>query len=459
MSQLFSSLPLSSSLLDGLHEQGFTHMTDIQTASLPAVLAGEDVLAQASTGSGKTLAFAIGLLHKLAVEQRYCQALVLCPTRELAEQVAEEIRKLAKRIANLKVLSLTGGTAVGPQIASLKHGCHIVVGTPGRIMDHVLKRRLDLSQVNSLVIDEADRMLDMGFADELAVIFQQLPSKRQTLLFSATYPQAVNSMSEQVQHAAKRVTVAATHNADKIQQVAFEVEEEHRQKALAALLTDYQPSSVLIFCNTRVETQNVADYLLESGFAAVALHGEMEQRSRSQVLARFANQSALILVATDVAARGLDIKGVDAVINYHVSADPEVHIHRIGRTGRAEATGLALTLCAPAEVTSLQRIEQLQGSKLQWRSIHSVRFHANRIVQPTYTTLCLDGGKKAKIRPGDVLGALTKDADIPGEDIGKIQVTATHTYVAVKLRSVKRAMGHFREGKIKGKKCRARKLL
>lgn len=458
MSKEFSSLGLEPALLDNLQSMGFSQMTEIQAGTLPAILEGRDVVAKAKTGSGKTAAFGLALLHNLDVKRFRVQALVMCPTRELAEQVALEIRRLGRGIHNIKVLTLCGGTPMGPQIGSLEHGAHIIVGTPGRIMDHLYKRRLDLSEVNTLVLDEADRMLDMGFEDEMDAVIKSVPEQRQTLLFSATYPDSIAAISGQVQKSPLEVTVESTHDTDTIEQVFFEVEDAHRTKAVAALLSHYQPESAIVFCNTKIACQEVADELQSMGVSVLALHGDLEQRERNQVLVRFANKSVSVLVATDVASRGLDIKEVNAVISYHITPDPEVHIHRIGRTGRAESKGVALTLVAPDEMARANAIEDYQKAKLKWTGIQAMRFHANRLIQPQYSTLCVDGGKKAKLRPGDLLGALTKEAEIPGDDIGKIHITEFHAYVAVKTRSVKRAMRQLGEGKIKGKKFKVRKF-
>ncbi len=458
LNKQFSSLGLDASLLDNLDSLGYKEMTEIQAQSLPAIIAGQDVLAKAKTGSGKTAAFGLGLLHNLKVKRFRVQALVMCPTRELAEQVAVELRKLGRKVHNIKVLTLCGGTPMGPQIGSLEHGAHIIVGTPGRIMDHLFRQRLDLSEVNTLVLDEADRMLDMGFEVEMAKVIDAVPLDRQTLLFSATYPDTIKQISQDIQRNPLEVSVEATHETNSIEQIFFEVDEPHRIKSVAALLSHYQPESAIVFCNTKLACQEVADELTAVGVSALALHGDLEQRDRTQVLIRFANRSVSVLIATDVASRGLDIKEVNAVISYQITPDPEVHIHRIGRTGRADAKGLALTLCAPKEMARANAIEDYQNAKLKWTGIQSIRFHSNRLIQPEFHTICIDGGKKSKIRPGDILGALTKDADIAGDDVGKINVTATHTYVAVKTRSVKRALKQFNEGKLKGRKFKARKL-
>ena len=453
----FAAQNLRPELLQSVEELGYTHLTDIQAATLPVVLKGEDVLAQAKTGSGKTAAFGLGILQSLDATRTYTHALVLCPTRELADQVAEQLRLLARRMDNVKITTLYGGVPMNGQIATLKHRPHIIVGTPGRVMDHLMKHRVHLKELQQFVLDEADRMLDMGFYDELEVIFQHLPQKRQTLLFSATYPDTIAQISDAVQKAPQRIETQSLHTGTKIEQIAYKVTDEHRDQAVAAVLSHYQAQAAIVFCHTKAQTFALTEYLQQKDIAAVALNGDLEQRERTQVLTRFAHKSALVLVATDVAARGLDIDAVDVVINYTVTEEPDVYVHRIGRTGRADAEGLAVTLVSESEMAGLRAIEAHAQVVLKPKGIESVRYHANRIVQPAFATLSIDGGKRQKLRPGDILGALTKAAGIDGDDIGKINVTNQVSFIAVKLRSVKRAMAQFREGKIKGKKFRARR--
>jgi ATP-independent RNA helicase DbpA len=453
----FTTLNLRPELIQSVTELGYTQLTDIQAATIPVVLAGEDVLAQAKTGSGKTAAFGLGILQGLDEKRTYTHALVLCPTRELADQVAEQLRLLARRMDNVKITTLCGGIPMNGQIATLRHPPHIIVGTPGRVMDHMLNHRVKLHNLKQFVLDEADRMLDMGFYDELEVIFKHLPKVRQTLMFSATYPDTIAQISDVVQKTPKRIETQSLHSETKIQQIAYKVSDEHRQQAVAAIITHYQAKAAIVFCHTKIQTFELTEYLQQKDISAVALNGDLEQRERTQVLTRFAHKSALVLVATDVAARGLDIEAVDLVINYTVSEEPDVYVHRIGRTGRADAEGLAVTLVSDAEMANLREIEAHAQVVLKPKGIESVRFHANRIIQPEYVTLSIDGGKRQKLRPGDILGSLTKEAGIDGEDIGKINVTNQVSFIAVKLRSVKRAMAQFREGKIKGKKFRARR--
>lgn len=453
----FAAQNLRPELLQSVKELGYTNLTDIQAATLPVILKGEDVLAQAKTGSGKTAAFGLGILQSLDATKTYTHALVLCPTRELADQVAEQLRLLARRMDNVKITTLYGGIPMNGQIATLKHRPHIIVGTPGRVMDHLMKHRVHLKELQQFVLDEADRMLDMGFYDELEVIFQHLPKQRQTLLFSATYPDTIAQISDAVQKTPQRIETQSLHTGTKIEQIAYKVTDEHRDQAVAAVLSHYQAQAAIVFCHTKAQTFALTEYLQQKDIAAVALNGDLEQRERTQVLTRFAHKSALVLVATDVAARGLDIDAVDVVINYTVTEEPDVYVHRIGRTGRADAEGLAVTLVSESEMAGLRAIEAHAQVVLKPKGIESVRYHANRIVQPIFVTLSIDGGKRQKLRPGDILGALTKEAGIDGDDIGKINVTNQVSFIAVKLRSVKRAMAQFREGKIKGKKFRVRR--
>ncbi|MDE1899090.1 MAG: ATP-dependent RNA helicase DbpA, partial [Xanthomonadaceae bacterium] len=331
----FATLPLSPALLQSLAAMGYAQMTPVQAASLPPILTGQDVIAQAKTGSGKTAAFGLGLLARLDAGLSRVQGLVLCPTRELADQVSKEIRRLASATPNIKLLTLSGGIALGPQLASLAaHDPHLVVGTPGRVQELLRKRSLHLASLRMLVLDEADRMLDMGFTEAITEIIGKTPPERQTLLFSATWPEAIRAISTSVQREPVTVTVDSEPANDAIEQRWFEVEPALKMDALAQLLRSYQPESALVFCNTRRDTQDVADELDRRGFSARALHGDMEQRDRDEVLVQFANRSCSVLVATDVAARGLDVRELAAVITWELPTDPDVHVHRIGRTGR-----------------------------------------------------------------------------------------------------------------------------
>lgn len=452
----FASLPLSSAFLRNLESMGYEAMTDIQAQSLPPILAGRDLIAQAKTGSGKTAAFGIGILHKLNPSYFAIQGLVLCPTRELADQVADAIRKLARFTSNIKVLSLCGGTPMAPQIASLEHGAHIVVGTPGRMLDHVGRGSVNLSSVQTLVLDEADRMVDMGFYDEITAVVRACPSRRQTLMFSATYPDNIRKASAMFLRDPVEVKVESIHEASQIEQRFYEIGYEDRNVATAKLLQHFQPVSTLVFCNTKAQCDGLAEALRAQGFSALSLHGDLLQRERDEVLVLFANQSCSVLVATDVAARGLDIQTLDAVINVDVSRDAEVHIHRIGRTGRGAATGLVLNLATPNEMKWVKLIADYQGSPAQWYPLDELT-PATTSPQPApMVTLFMMGGKKDKLRPGDILGALTGEVGLKKEQVGKINVFEFVTYVALDRRIVNQAFTRLSTGNIKGRSFKMR---
>jgi len=454
----FSSLDLSPALLSNLDSLGYHLMTTIQAQSLPVILERRDLIAQAKTGSGKTAAFGIGILHKLNASLLAVQALVLCPTRELADQVAKEIRRLARFTDNIKVLSLCGGTPMGPQINSLEHGVHIVVGTPGRIRDHLGRGSLDLARVHTLVLDEADRMTDMGFYAEISGIVNACPSRRQTLLFSATYPDDIRQATAPFLTRPVEVKVAAQHDASRIEQRFYAVTPEGRNAVVAKLLSHFRPVSTLAFCNTKIHCRELAAELRAQGFSALALHGDLEQRERDEILVQFASRSCSVLVATDVAARGLDIQTLDAVINVDVSKDTEVHIHRIGRTGRGQERGLALSLCAPNEKKWVKLIEAYQGGPVDWCELSGLEAAAGGPLEAPMVTLCVMGGKKDKLRPGDLLGALTGEVGLVREQIGKISVFEFVTYVALDRRIAEQAVARLASGTIKGRNFKMRFL-
>lgn len=455
---LFNKLPLSPGILATLQQLEYRTMTPIQAASLPITLAGHDLIAQAKTGSGKTAAFALALLTKLNPRRFAVQAMVLCPTRELADQVTQELRRLARSAENIKILTLCGGSTMRPQINSLEHGAHIVVGTPGRIMDHLARGSLDLDALNTLVLDEADRMLDMGFYDDIAYVIKHCPSKRQTLLFSATYPSGIAGLARQFLHNPQEVKLLEQHEENKIRQRCYEVEHETRLQAVALLFKHYRPVNTLAFCNTKQQCRDLLAVLQDQGIHALTLNGDLEQRERDQVLIQFANRSCSVLVATDVAARGLDIAQLEAVINVDVTPDPEIHIHRIGRTGRADEKGWALSLCSPSEMPRVVTIAKMMGTEPEWHDLNTLQSDENTPLEPPMVTLQILGGRKEKIRPGDVLGALTGDAGFTREQVGKITVTDMSTYVAVVRNIARAAVRKLSSGKIKGKKVKVRAL-
>jgi len=452
----FQSLPLSAPLLTNLTSLGYLEMTPIQAASLPLILQHRDVIAQAKTGSGKTAAFSLGILNKLNPMYFAVQGLVICPTRELADQVANELRRLARAIDNIKVLTLCGGAPMRPQIASLEHGAHIVVGTPGRLIDHISRGTINLSTVQTLVLDEADRMVDMGFYDDMVHVVQVCNVRRQTLLFSATFPSDIGTISRELMRDPAEIKVESQHAASQIEQLFYLVQPEQRNAAVATLLHHFNPVSTIAFCNTKIHCRELTEELQAQGISALALHGDLEQRDRDEVLVRFANQSCSVLVATDVAARGLDIQNLGAVINVDVCKDTEVHIHRIGRTGRAGDKGLALSLASPGEKKWVSLIEQYQGVPVSWQDLASLNPDQRRLDPPPMQCLCIFGGKKDKLRPGDLLGALTGDVGLSKAQVGKIQVFEFSTYVALQRDVAKAALDKLSAGKIKGRQFKMR---
>jgi len=457
-SSSFSSLSISPAQIKNLGSLGYKNMTPVQAQSLPHVLKGKDIIAQAKTGSGKTVAFGIGLLDKINPRFFGTQAMVLCPTRELADQVGKEIRKLARSVPNIKLVLLCGGKPFGPQVGSLEHGAHIVVGTPGRIQDHLKKRTLNIGQLKTLVLDEADRMLDMGFADVMTDIIGHTPNTRQTLLFSATYPDTIKQMCRSIQRDPVAVTIESEHQQDVIEQLFYQVKKHERNNTLLALFEHYQPKTAIVFCHTKAQCGEMAEFLREHDIESLAIHGDLDQRERDQVLIRFGNNSCSVLVATDVAARGLDIKSIGMVINYELPRDPEIYVHRIGRTGRAGETGLAMSLFTEHEQIRVNAIEQYQQKPCLIDSPKSLDRDSTFKLYPPMVTIQIDGGRKDKIRPGDILGALTGDAGLNGSQIGKIDIFDRSSYVALEHEVVRQALNYLANGKVKGRPSKARKV-
>jgi ATP-dependent RNA helicase DbpA len=450
----FSDLPLKAALLTNLDALGYHTMTPIQAAGLPRMLHHEDVIAQASTGSGKTAAFGLSLLNHLNLSCFAVQALVLCPTRELAEQTSQALRKLARLMPNVKIIQLSGGTPIKPQLDSLKHGAHIVVGTPGRIQKHLDTASLTLNQLTSLVLDEADRMLDMGFLDAIRTICQSCPEKRQTLLFSATYPPEINHIAQAFMHNACTIVIEQAPSEMSIEQRFYEVHPDKKCDLLIALLRHHQATSTLIFCNTKQHTTDLVRELNQKGFSAMALNGDMEQLDRELAIIQFTHQSCVILVATDVAARGLDIKELPLVINYDLAHEHDVHTHRIGRTGRAGHKGLAVSLTTPADAARICLFEDTQKHPIQWGMISELTQATAPPILPNISTLCLSLGKKDKIRASDILGLLTKKIHLPAHAIGKITIMPMKSFVAIHKQYVKQARQGLQQEQLKGRRIR-----
>ncbi len=457
-SSSFSSLSLPTALLQTLEHLGFKQMTQVQAEALPVILTGDDLIAQSRTGSGKTAAFGIGLLVPLNPTFLGCQALVLSPTRELAAQTATALRSLASAMPNIKIVTLCGGTPFGPQAASLEQGAHVVVGTPGRLKDHLDRGTLELKGLNCLVLDEADRMLDMGFYDAISAIIDLAPVRRQTLLFSATYPPSIEALASRFMQSPKRISIEEAEPENPITQRFFEITPAERLQAVVRLLAAERLQPCIAFCHTRQQCQDLLQHLQAHKVSALTLHGDMEQRERDEVLALFANQSCSVLVATDVAARGIDIAGVAAVINVELSPDPAVHTHRIGRSGRAGEPGLALSLVAPSEGGRANAIETAIGCPLDWHPLSKLPAGMDTPLIAPMRTLAIAGGRKDKVRPGDLLGALTGEAGLPAEAIGKISITDYQALVAIKRDMAPVAFQRLEQGKIKGRRFKVRLL-
>ncbi len=467
MSSQFESLPLAPALLQVCSELGFTELTPIQAQSIPLLLAGKDLIGQSKTGSGKTAAFALPLLQRIELPRRELQALVLCPTRELAAQVARELRRLGRNLKGLAVLTLAGGQEMREQARALEQGAHVAVGTPGRLVDHLQRRNLKVHRVATVILDEADRMLDMGFGDDVGKVLRALPPARQTVFFSATYPASIRELSAKYQREPEQISIVQeADDAPQTKELLLNVAPEQRLEALRWVLAEYPHESALVFANMKTTVSEIARSLAASRVSVESLHGDLEQRDRDKVMAKFRNGSTRVLVATDVAARGIDLDKLDLVVNFELPSQPEIYVHRVGRTGRAKQVGLSVSLCAQAEAHRLEAIELYTGSALRRIEIKSSAAASPSSAAPAgkqaptaaakMATVRLSGGRKDKLRPGDILGALTGEAGgLPGDAIGKIEIHDRFTYVAVAKSSSRHAVQSLNAGRIKGKRFKA----
>ncbi len=412
-------------LIETLDILGFTTMTEIQEKAISPILEGRDILAQSKTGSGKTLAFGLPCVIQTDTNNYKPQTLIITPTRELSDQVAVELRKVAAYKSNLKILTLYGGVPLRAQAESLAKGAHILIGTPGRIQDHLAKGTLILDTVKTLVLDEADRMLDMGFYDEIIKIGSNIPHTKQTLLFSATFPEKIEKLAKALLKQPMTIKVDTVQEGDKIAEIVYETSD--KLKTLTALIQSYKPESLLIFCNTKAEVIALTDTLHQKGHSVIDIHGDLDQKDRNESVIAFSNGSKRIMVATDVASRGLDIKDIELVINYDLPFDQEVYTHRIGRTGRADAKGTAISLYGPSESEKCAYIT----SAARTAEMKELRVDATFKMLSEYDTLCINGGKKTKLRAGDILGTLCKEIGIDPKMIGKINIADTKSYVAL----------------------------
>lgn len=451
----FGELNLTPGLLEVIQSMGYSSLTPIQERCIPLLLGGKDVVGQAKTGSGKTAAFAIGILEKVDIGSRAIQALVLCPTRELSNQVAEQIRIIGRYLPNLRVRTIYGGRPAKMEWRSLEHGAHVIVGTPGRVLDHLGNNALDFSTLKTVVLDEADRMLDMGFREKIEEILGHTPTTRQTALFSATFPGTIEALSRRFQNLPNHVVVETPDSEmPEIEQLVFRCGPGDKAQALVEFLTTRELASVLVFCNQKIRIDELVTHLSRAKISCDRLHGDLEQHERERVMAKFRNQSTRVLVATDVAARGIDIAGLDAVINFDMPSEPEQYIHRIGRTGRAGMKGLAATFVTNIENPKLERLQEATGVTLEVKPVSGIGAGKLKALpqQASMTTLSIFGGRKSKLRAGDILGALTGDAGIPGDHVGKIEIQERVSFVAISRGSANIAYQYLLHGKIKGRR-------
>ncbi|MDD6208127.1 MAG: DEAD/DEAH box helicase [Clostridiales bacterium] len=370
----FQDMNLDPRILRAVEEMGFEQPSPIQAKAIPVVMEGVDIIGQAQTGTGKTAAFGIPVLHKIDPKDRHTQAIILCPTRELAIQVADEMRKLCKFMHGIKILPIYGGQEISKQIRSLKGGIQLIIGTPGRVMDHMRRHTLKLEHTKMIVLDEADEMLDMGFREDIETILKEMPEERQTILFSATMPKAIEEIARTYQKDTQIVKVIKKElTVPKIEQYYYEVKPKRKSEVLSRLLDIYDPKLSLVFCNTKRGVDELVEDLKGRGYFAEGLHGDMKQVQRDRVMKHFRDGKTDILVATDVAARGIDVDDVEAVFNYDVPQDDEFYVHRIGRTGRAGREGRAFTFVVGREVYKLRDIQRYCKTKIKLQPIPSIK--------------------------------------------------------------------------------------
>ena len=443
----FSTIPeIPEALLETLDTLKYANMTEIQAEAIEPILDGSDILAQSKTGSGKTLAFGLPCVMRTNVDKLIPQTIIITPTRELAEQIAIELRKIASYKPNLKILTLYGGVPLRAQAESLAKGAHILIGTAGRIQDHLAKETLTLNSIKTLVLDEADRMLDMGFYDEIVKIGSNMPRGKQTLLFSATFPQSIEKLAKALLKEPVTIKVDTQQAVAKIEELVYKTSD--KNKTLNTIIQSYKPQSLLLFCNTKVQVMELTDILYKMGHSTIDIHGDLDQRERNEAVIAFSNGSRRIMVATDVASRGLDIKDIELVINYDLPFDTEVYTHRIGRTGRADATGRAISLFTPQDNEKCSYIL----NEARQKELKDLRVDSKFRMLSDFDTLCINGGKKTKLRAGDILGTFCKEINIDPKMIGKINITETKSYVALHHTIIDRVFKALKRTTIKKKK-------
>ena len=437
---------IPASLVQRLDTLGFKTMTPIQQQAIPEILSGKDLLAHSETGSGKTLAFGIPLVMGTDPQTNTPSALIITPTRELASQIAQVLRELAGAMPNLKIITLYGGAPLRTQADSLRKGAHIIIGTPGRLIDHLGKGTLTLTTISTLVLDEADRMLDMGFYDEILKIASHTASARQTLLFSATFPPKIEKLAHTLLKEPVSIKIEASPVLNKnIEEIVYITSQ--KPSVLGQIISAYRPQSLLIFCNTKADVVTLEQRLANEGHDVCALHGDLSQVERDEAIIRFDSRTCAILVATDVASRGLDIEGIAMVINYDLPFEQEIYIHRIGRTGRANAGGIAISLYTEGSSKTDYVFQRAITKEVNKRS-----FQETYTMRTSYRILCLNGGKKSKLRAGDIIGAFCKEIGIDNTKIGKITITDTKSYVVLHEDVIEHAYTALKQVKIKKKR-------
>ena len=474
MSETFLKYNLNQEIVKALNALGYSKPSDVQQKVLPIILAGKDVVVKSQTGSGKTAAFAIPLCEKVIWDETKPQALVLTPTRELAIQVKEEIKNIG-RFKRIKPVAIFGKQPFQDQARELKQRSHIVVGTPGRVMDHINRETLDISKISYLIIDEADEMLNMGFIDQVKEIINMLNKKRQTMLFSATMPDEIMGLSRKYMTNPEMVEIKAQKLiTEKIEHSLYKVDETRKMNELRKVLVNEVPESAMIFCKTKENVDKVFEYLNKKGISVNRIHGGMMQKDRMDVMEDMRRGKFRLLVATDVAARGIDIEGITHVINYDLPVEKEAYVHRIGRTGRAGAKGKAISLVNQYEGRLLNEIEEYIGFKIEEnnrlfsdelkekeeKSLNILKTRPKakkekaKEVNKNITKIYLNGGKKKKLRAGDIVGAICRIDGVTGDDIGIIDVQDLVSYVDILNGKGNLVIKGLKESTIKGKKLK-----
>ena len=513
----FEELEISNEVKKAISEMGFEEATPIQTKSIPVIMTGKDVIGQAQTGTGKTASFGIPLIERIDRKNKDVQAIILCPTRELAIQVADELRKLTKYTSGIKTLPIYGGQPITRQIQALKKGVQVVIGTPGRVMDHMRRRTIKLQDVNMIVLDEADEMLNMGFRDDIETVLAQLPVERQTIMFSATMPKAIMEIAKQFQNNPELVKVIHKKlTVPNMDQLYYEVKKRNKFEVLTRLIDIHNPKLAIVFSNTKRQVDELVTSLQARGYTADGLHGDLKQPQRDRVMNSFRNGYTEILVATDVAARGIDVDEVEAVFNYDVPQDEEYYVHRIGRTGRAGREGKAFTFVVGKEIYKLRDIQRYTKTKIKRDKIPTIDdveeikttalveqiteiikndnltkqiYTIEKILEEDVTSidvaaallkmlvgdketkqtdvneaefedtgaeagmvrLFINVGKKQRVRPGDIVGAISGETGMPGKLIGMIDMYDKYTFVEVPREYAKEVLQVMKDNTIKGK--------